>query len=169
MGQGPLSGFCCWVRVLGVGAACAPWGVGISLCGGVQPGQRGRGGSRHLSPSVGAEALIKVLPAAAGSAGHWGSGSQTARARNFLLPRGASHGAAVSSLPLPPGHVRPPPTRRPPRPRGSGGHGCGRPSAPSGLWPAGSGCKVSSATRMATGLRTGQTGREWESRPSGGV
>lgn len=39
--------------VLGVGAACAPWGVRISLCGGVQPGQRGRGGSRHLSPRWG--------------------------------------------------------------------------------------------------------------------
>ena len=67
---------------------------------------------------MGAEALIKVPPAAAGSAGHWGSGSQTARARNFLLPRGASHGGG-SELSAPTSWPRPS-TPYPPAPQAQG-------------------------------------------------
>ena len=89
------------------GRGCAlPGGWRLGHCAGVRPSQRGRGGSlRHPIPS-GAAALIRVPPAATGPASHRGSGSQSQRAGNFLLPRRASHGGgsdfpARTSLPRP--------------------------------------------------------------------
>lgn len=116
VGLGPLSGFSgCWVRVPGVGAAGAPWGVAISPCGGAQPGQRGRGGSRHLSPS-GGRGADQGAACGRGVSRPLGQRLPDRKHQGLPAPKGGVPGGG-SALSAPSSWPRPnTPTRRPPGP-----------------------------------------------------